>query len=116
MTDTTTDTKTNGKAHGQADTTAYTAAEMGPFCQSCGMPLHRPEDFGTSAEGFRVNDYCSFCFGDGVFTEPSLTMRQMMEKCVPAMAEAGMPEVQARGLMEAIMPKLKRWRGPSTAP
>ena len=51
-----------------------------------------------------------------MFTEPSLTMRQMMEKCVPFMAEAGIPEVQARGLMEAIMPKLKRWRGPSTAP
>ena len=112
----TTDAKTNGKANGKADTTAYTAAEMGPFCQSCGMPLHKPEDFGTSAEGFRVNDYCAFCFGDGVFTEPSLTMRQMMEKCVPFMAEAGIPEVQARGLMEAIMPKLKRWRGPSTAP
>lgn len=88
-----------------------TTTEMGPFCQSCGMPLKKPEDFGTSADGYRVNDYCSFCFGDGVFTEPSLTMRQMIDKCVPFMAQGGMPEAQARGLMESVMPKLKRWQG-----
>ena len=34
----------------------------GPFCQSCGMPLVKPEDFGTAADGFRINDYCHFCF------------------------------------------------------
>ena len=38
-------------------------------------------------------------------------MRQMIDKCVPFMTQGGMPEAQARGLMESVMPKLKRWQG-----
>lgn len=30
---------------------------MGPFCQSCGMPMVKPED------------YCNHCFQNGEFTE-----------------------------------------------
>lgn len=84
----------------------------GPFCQSCGMPMKRPEDFATGVEGYRVNDYCTFCFDAGGFTAPSLTMRQMIEKCMPMMMRSGMPEPQARGLMETVMPKLRRWQQP----
>jgi hypothetical protein len=40
----------------------------GPFCQSCSMPLEKPDDFGTGAEGFRVNDYCHYCFDKSAFT------------------------------------------------
>jgi len=27
------------------------AMSNGPFCQRCGMPLEKPEDFGTAASG-----------------------------------------------------------------
>ena len=30
----------------------------GPFCQSCAMPLQRPEDLGTNADGSRSEEYC----------------------------------------------------------
>lgn len=84
---------------------------VGPFCQSCGMPMEKPEDFGTGAQGFRINDYCRYCFQDGAFTEPSITMRQMIDKCVGIMAERGiMPESQAGALMNDAIPNLKRWR------
>lgn len=85
---------------------------QGPFCQSCGMPLGTPEDFGTDAHGFRINDYCRFCFQDGAFTEPEITMEEMIDKCVGIMAEKGiMPEGEARSLMVGVIPKLKRWQG-----
>ena len=41
-------------------------------CQSCGMPLEKPDDFGTEANGFRINDYCHYCFQNGTFTEPNI--------------------------------------------
>ncbi len=83
----------------------------GPFCQSCGMPLEKSEDFGTGANGFRINDYCHYCFQNGVFTEPNISMHRMIEKCVGIMAQQGiMPETQAKALMTEVIPKLKRWQ------
>lgn len=83
----------------------------GPFCQSCGMPFERPEDFGTAANGSRVNDFCHFCFQKGTFTEPNISMQGMIDKCVAVMANQGiMSEAQAKALMTEVIPKLKRWQ------
>jgi hypothetical protein len=83
----------------------------GPFCQSCGMPLDKPEDFGTADNGFRVNDYCHYCFQNGAFTEPDISMQGMINKCIGVMAQKGiMPEPQAAVLMNEVIPKLKRWQ------
>lgn len=88
---------------------------MGPFCQSCGMPLEKPEDFGTEDSGFRVNDYCRFCFAGGAFTEPDVSMPQMAAKCASIMASQGMMSAtEARNLMADVLPRLKRWRAPAT--
>jgi hypothetical protein len=83
----------------------------GPFCQSCGMPLERPEDFGTAADGVRVGDYCSYCYENGAFTDPDITMQGMIDTCVAMMEEQGvMPVGRARELMTDMIPKLGRWR------
>ena len=83
----------------------------GPFCQSCSMPLERPEDFGTDVAGFRVNDYCRHCFVNGAFTEPAITMEAMRDRCVGIMAgQRIMPEAQARALLTDVFPRLKRWQ------
>ena len=85
--------------------------QMGPFCQSCGMPLEKPEDFGTGSHGFRINDYCHYCFQGGAFTDPQITMKEMIDKCVGIMARQGiMPEEQSRALMNEVIPRLKRWQ------
>ncbi len=76
------------------------------------MPLEKPEDFGTDARGLRINNYCHFCFENGKFTEPGITMQGMIDKCVSIMAQRRiMPEKQARDLMTEVIPKLKRWQG-----
>ena len=83
----------------------------GPFCQSCGMPLEKPDDFGTGADGFRINDYCHYCFDKGSFTEPNISRQAMIDRCVDMMARQGiMPQAHANVLMSDVIPKLKRWR------
>ena len=84
---------------------------LGPFCQSCSMPLQKPEDFGTDANGYRVNDYCRHCFAQGAFTDPEITMDKMIDRCVDIMAEQGiMSAASARTLLTRVMPMLKRWK------
>lgn len=83
----------------------------GPFCQSCGMPFTKAEDFGTTAEGFRQNDYCQFCFSDGKFLEPESTLDEMINQVVPrTVAATGMKAATVRYLTELTLPLLKRWR------
>jgi hypothetical protein len=83
---------------------------LGPFCQSCGMPLNQAEDFGTSVEGHRVNDYCHFCYQAGAFINPDITMEEMIDLCVGIMVQRGMPEPKARAMLTDVLPHLKRWR------
>lgn len=86
--------------------------EKGPFCQSCGMPLVKPEEFGTDAQGFRVNDYCHYCYASGAFITPNITMDEMLDVCVRALkVQHIMPEAEARALMKDVLPRLKRWAG-----
>jgi hypothetical protein len=83
----------------------------GPLCQSCGMPLEKPEDFGSAANGSKISDYCHYCFQNGTFTEPTIGMQGMIDKCVAIMTQRGiMPEAQAKALMGDVIPKLKRWQ------
>lgn len=82
----------------------------GPFCQSCAMPLGKPEDFGTDPAGYRVNDYCVHCYANGAFTQPDISMDAMKDFCVGIMAKEGiMPAAQASALLTDVMPRLRRW-------
>ncbi len=53
---------------------------QGSFCQSCTMPMHKPEDFGTNTDGSKNDEYCHYCYQNGKFVEPDITMEQMGEK------------------------------------
>ena len=84
---------------------------QGPFCQSCSMPMETPEMFGTNADGSKSEEYCTYCFQGGAFTEPDISMQEMINKCVTIMNQLKiMPEDQARDLMEKTIPLLKRWK------
>lgn len=83
----------------------------GPFCQSCGMPMQRPEDHGTDAAGQQAEEYCHYCFVNGALVNPDMTMPQMLETCVSMMSQRGiMSAADARALMTRTLPQLKRWR------
>jgi hypothetical protein len=89
----------------------FVDTSRGPFCQSCGMPLGRARDFGTAADGHRINDYCHHCYRAGRFTEPDLTVQQMIDQCVAfTVRQTFTPESDARVTMQEAIPRLKRWR------
>lgn len=74
------------------------------------MPLEGEKDHGTNADGSRSAKYCHFCFKNGEFTEPGITMQQMIEKVVGIMMVMKvMDEHQVREIANAVIPKLERW-------
>ena len=91
-------------------------SELGPFCQSCGMPLRSLVDFGTANQGYRVNEYCRFCYQDGKFTQPDISLEEMIEHGTRFLSNQGsMSGAEARALLEAKLPRLSRWRRPQRA-
>ena len=84
---------------------------QGPFCQSCAMPMRKPEMFGTNTDGSAADDYCTYCFQNGKFTEPDISMKEMIDKCVSIMGQQKiMPKDQARDMITKTIPTLKRWK------
>jgi hypothetical protein len=86
-----------------------TTQPQGPFCQSCAMPMQKPEDFGTNANGSQNQDYCRYCYQKGKFTTPNITMEQMIEKCASIMKQMNIPEAQIEQT-KTFIPMLKRWK------
>ncbi|WP_019119318.1 zinc ribbon domain-containing protein [Brevibacillus massiliensis] len=79
------------------------------LCQSCAMPLTE-ELSGTEQNGAKSEEYCLYCYEQGAFKQPELTMEQMIEICIPFMQQSGMEAKQARHLLQEFLPKLKRWQ------
>lgn len=83
----------------------------GPLCQSCGMPLKEATDFGTEADGSQSEEYCTYCYQDGKFTNPDATLEEMIELVTPFMVSSmGIAEEEAKKQVPALLPQLKRWQ------
>jgi hypothetical protein len=79
-------------------------------CQSCSMPLKKDEQQGgTNADGSMNHMYCSYCYQDGQFTQPDITMEEMQDFVKNKMKEMGFPGFLA-GLFTKSIPKLERWK------
>ena len=79
-------------------------------CQSCEMPMTKAEDFGTDADGGKSDDYCVHCWKKGKFTYHT-TLEEIIEDNIKYVIKAGeaKTEEEARAMLQASMPKLKRW-------
>ena len=77
------------------------------ICQCCGMPL---EDsiIGTDRDGALNEDYCKWCYADGSYTYSD--MDELIDVCIPHMAEQGFSEEQAREYMKQKLPELDYWK------
>ena len=78
-------------------------------CQSCGMPMKIDSDFGTNSEGRKNEEFCTYCYKGGKYTNPDITMDQMITSCVGMMVKFGTLEAQAKEQMQQLIPTLKRW-------
>lgn len=82
------------------------------ICQSCGMPLEKEEDYGTESGGGRSKLYCRYCYLEGKFTEPDITLDEMSEKGAGIMAAMyEMPHEKALEFAKGQLTVLKRWSG-----
>jgi hypothetical protein len=81
------------------------------FCQRCGMPMEKPEDFGTNADGSKNEDYCCYCYDKGAFFYPEATMEQVIESCLPhVVPDVWADEATAKAAMSEHFPTLKCWK------
>ena len=80
------------------------------LCQSCSMPLARAEDFGTDADGMPAREYCRYCFQAGGFTNPKMTMVEMIDLLAGMSEKMNMTPAQARAMGQTVLPTLRRWR------
>jgi hypothetical protein len=83
---------------------------MPKICQSCGMPMEKPEDFGTNLDGSSSEEYCRYCYASGKFTDEGITMEEKVAKNIEIAVGLGMSEDEAKILAEKTIPTLGRWR------
>jgi hypothetical protein len=84
-----------------------------PRCQSCGMPISPQfENLGTNADGSSNDQYCSFCFEHGAFTQPGLKVEDMISMSIDNMTgdDLRMPLDKATELANRVIPTLGRWK------
>lgn len=80
------------------------------FCQSCMMPFKAdPQGGGTNSDGTRSALYCSYCYQNGQFIQPDMTMQQMHDFVVNKLVEMKYPRFTAR-FMTIGMGRLERWK------
>jgi len=80
------------------------------ICQSCATLIRRPEEFGTGADGRRIDAYCLRCFRNGRFVEPQLTLKEMIHRVAEEMRLGGLSEYSATREIADAISKLGRWR------
>jgi hypothetical protein len=81
------------------------------ICQSCSFSLEKIEDSGTEADGTYSEDYCSSCFESGEFTEPEITIKELIERDFSTTAKTlSITLEEAKIYLESLLPTLKRWR------
>ena len=84
------------------------------ICQSCGMPMKENKDYGTNKDGGLNEEYCTYCFQNGEFTE-DCTMEEMIEHNLKFLEEFNkdasttFDEKTAAEEMMKFFPTLKRW-------
>jgi len=80
------------------------------FCNSCGRPMTRG-DYGSNEDGSENQDYCKTCFQNGEFTEPDITVNEMIIRNAKRMLKRNptLREEEATGLLINFLPNLKRW-------
>ncbi|MHA1977043.1 MAG: zinc ribbon domain-containing protein [Candidatus Hodarchaeales archaeon] len=82
-----------------------------PICQSCAFSLNNSDDKGTKVDGTLSDEYCCDCYKGGEFTEPEITLKDMIEQTVTSTSKSrSMTLEEAKNYLEFLLPTLKRWR------
>ncbi len=82
--------------------------ETNNLCQSCSMPLDKLEMFGTEKDGSKSKEYCTYCYQNGAFINPHMTLADMKIIVKEQMEKRN---IDKRIINMAVnkLPNLKRW-------
>lgn len=78
------------------------------FCQSCSMPIDNPEMQGTEKDGSKSKEYCVYCYRNGTFINPEMTLGEM-KVLVKEQMEKMKIETGVINMAVNSLPGLKRW-------
>ena len=67
--------------------------------------------YGINADGTINEEYCKYCFENGEFREPNLTLEEMIGRSIANMVDdLNMDRTEAERLATTVIPNLKRWK------
>ena len=79
------------------------------FCQSCSMPLDNPELVGTEKDGSKSQEYCKYCYQNGAFINPHMTLKEMSSVVITQMEKMNI-DSKTIDMAVSSLPHLKRWK------
>lgn len=82
------------------------------FCQSCSMPLNDAELRGTEKDGSKSDEYCKYCYQNGAFVNPNMTLNEMKSIVITQMQKRNI-DSKTIDMAVNILPRLKRWSHPT---
>lgn len=82
--------------------------DAGLLCQSCTMPIDNVYNRGSEKDGTKSTLYCRYCYVNGAFTNPGLTLEQMRNVIVTQMLKNHIPGYKINQSVQ-MLPHLRRW-------
>jgi hypothetical protein len=79
------------------------------FCQSCSMPLDNPAVLGTEKDGSKSHEYCQYCYQDGAFVNPKMSLKEMTSLVIAQMKKRNI-DPKIIDMAVSSLPNFKRWR------
>jgi radical SAM superfamily enzyme len=73
------------------------------------MPLDKPELLGTEKDGSKSSEYCIYCYQQGAFINPEMTLPEMRTLVKEKMEEMKI-DTGIINMAVNTLPGLKRWR------
>ncbi len=78
-------------------------------CQCCGMPLTEDALLSREPDGSINEDYCKWCYVDGVFVYPSKEV--LLDFLLAHTPDSeGLPEAERRSRYDGYLSQLKHWK------
>ena len=79
------------------------------LCQSCGMPLDTEDVKGTEKNGSKSDEYCKYCYENGVFKDAEMNLNDMQNNVKSQMKTLEHHELEIQKAIN-LLPALKRWK------
>jgi hypothetical protein len=73
------------------------------------MPIERPDLSGTEKDGSRSLEYCKYCYQNGEYVNPTMSLDEMKKLVEEKMTEMKLNSGIINMTLNAL-PELKRWK------